>query len=176
MTIQQQPAGANATQSEGENVSELESLALRAAGLNQSVDWWNTAMVWALVAAAIVAIAVVVSTRLALVRTKQLSDVQDRISTIKESEAKTEQDRLGRELATAEARAKEADARISEATAKAKAAEAQVASAKAASDDAVAKVAAADARSAEASAKAEGFRLDIAKANERAADANRIAE
>lgn len=37
-------------------------------------------------------------------------------------------------------------------------------------------VAAAEARSAEASAKAEGFRRDIAMANERAAEANRKAE
>jgi hypothetical protein len=51
------------------------------------------------------------------------------------------------------------------------ASEAQVATAMAASAGAVAKVAAADARSAEASAKAEGFRLDIAKAQESAARA-----
>jgi hypothetical protein len=80
-----------------------------------------------------------------------------------------------RELAEAVARGKEAEARISEADARAKSAEAQVAAAMAASDDAVARVKTADARiaeaqrgAAEASTKAEGFRLDIARANQTA--------
>ena len=65
--------------------------------------------------------------------------------------------------------AKQFEAQIADSNARTKTAEAQISSAMAASADAVAKVAAADARSAEASAKAEGFRLDIAKANESAA-------
>lgn len=69
-----------------------------------------------------------------------------------------------------------ADARAAEANAKAKASEALVASADTASKEAVVKVAEAQRASAEASAKTEGFRLDIAAANERAAAANAIAE
>ena len=79
-------------------------------------------------------------------------------------------------IASAVSTAAVADARAAEANAKAKASEALVASANAASKEAVVKVAEAQRASAEASAKAEGFRLDIAKANERAATANETAE
>ncbi|HYK58145.1 MAG TPA: hypothetical protein VEV85_01835 [Bryobacteraceae bacterium] len=65
-----------ATKLEGENVPEIQSLTLRVNALNQSVDWWNTAMVWALVFAALAAVAVVVTTRVALMRAKELGDVQ----------------------------------------------------------------------------------------------------
>jgi len=160
------------TTPEGETMSEIQSLALRAQGLTQSVDWWNTAMIWALVFVAIAAIAVVVTTRLALVRTKQLADTQDQISEIKESAAKVEQDRIGRELTEAVARAKEADARIAEA-------QRGSAEANARATKAQESLALAEQHSAEANAKAEAFRLDIAKANEsskqaeaRAAEAN----
>jgi len=65
-----------ATKLEGENVPEIQSLTLRVNALNQSVDWWNTAMVWALVFAALAAVAVVVTTRAPLMRAKELGDVQ----------------------------------------------------------------------------------------------------
>ena len=65
-----------ATKLEGENVPEIQSLTLRVNALNQSVDWWNTAMVWALVFAALAAVAVVVTTRVPLMRAKELGDVQ----------------------------------------------------------------------------------------------------
>lgn len=79
---------------------------------------------------------------------------------------------------TAEAseKAAAANARASEANARAMASEALVASSDAASKAAVAKVAEAQQAAAEASAKAEGFRRDIALANERAAAANATAE
>jgi hypothetical protein len=57
-------------------VSEIQTLALRVQALNQSVDWWNTAMIWALVAAAMAAIFVVATTYVALTRAKQLADTQ----------------------------------------------------------------------------------------------------
>ena len=65
-------------------------------------------------------------------------------------------------IAILQAEAGDAKARIADAEARATTAEAQVATAKAASDA--------------ASAKAESFRLDIARANERAADATQTAE
>lgn len=65
-------------------------------------------------------------------------------------------------IATLQAEARDAEARIADAEAHATTAEAQVATARAASDA--------------ASAKAESFRLDIARANERAADATQTAE
>ena len=160
---------ASPTTSEGEKMSELQSLALRARDLNQSVDWWNTAMIWGLVFAAIAAIAVVVATRIALVRTKELAETQNRISGIKEADANLEQQRMGKELAAAVARGKEADARIAEA-------QRGVAEANTRATKAQESLALAEQHSAEANAKAEGFRLDIAKANERAASANETAE
>lgn len=83
---QQQPATiVNATRSEAE-VSEIQSLIGRAGELGQGADWWNAAMLWALVFTAIAAIAVLFSTRMALRRAKQLSVVQDRIIELKDSQ------------------------------------------------------------------------------------------
>ncbi len=62
---------------EGEKVSDIESLVFRVQQLNQSLDWWNTAMVYALVFTALAAIAVVLTTRIALTRAKQLADAQE---------------------------------------------------------------------------------------------------
>jgi hypothetical protein len=76
----------SAIASEGENMSEIQALALRVQGLNQSVDWWNSAMIWALVFAAIAAIAVVVTTRVALARAKQLADVQGELNQAKDAQ------------------------------------------------------------------------------------------
>ena len=73
------PFSPKAKMSEGENVSEIRSLAARVQNLNQSVDWWNMWMIWALVIAAFAAIAVVLTTRIALTRAKQLADTQDKL-------------------------------------------------------------------------------------------------
>ena len=73
-----------ATKLEGENVPEIQSLTLRVNALNQSVDWWNTAMVWALVFAALAAVAVVVTNRAPLMRAKELGDVQAELIQAKE--------------------------------------------------------------------------------------------
>jgi hypothetical protein len=43
--------------SEGEKVSDIQFLTLRVGELNQSLDWWNMATIWALVFAALAAIA-----------------------------------------------------------------------------------------------------------------------
>jgi hypothetical protein len=68
----------------------MQSLALRVQRLNQDVDFWNTAMIWALIFAAIAAIAVVVTTRIALVRAKQLTDAQELLASAKELEVKAD--------------------------------------------------------------------------------------
>jgi len=62
--------------SNGEPTQEIQALTLRIQHLDQKVDWWNTAMIWALIFAALAAVAVVVTTRMALVRAKQLTDSQ----------------------------------------------------------------------------------------------------
>lgn len=83
---QQQPAIiANAARSEAE-VSEIQSLVARAGELGRGVDWWNEAMLAALVFTAAAAIAVVFTTRMVLLRAKQLSDVQSSIIELKDSQ------------------------------------------------------------------------------------------
>jgi len=151
------------------SMSELESLTSRATELSAKADFWNNAVLWALAITALAAVAIVVSQRLAFVHAKQLADLQDNITRIKESDAKAEQERIGTELAAAVARAKEADARIAEA--QRGSAEANERATKAQES-----LSLAEQHSAEANAKAEGFRLDIARANERAASANETAE
>jgi hypothetical protein len=145
-------------------MSELESLTLRAIELASKVDFWNNAVLVALFVTALAAAGIVAAQRKAFVRTKELSDVQARISSIKEAGATAEQERIGTELAAAVARAREADARIAEA--QRGSAEANERATKAQES-----LALAEQHSAEANAKAEGFRLDIAKANESAAQA-----
>jgi hypothetical protein len=71
---------------EGENVSEIQSLALRVQHLNKSLDWWNAAMVWALVFVAVAAVAVVVTTRIALMRAKQVADAQEQLIQAKDKQ------------------------------------------------------------------------------------------
>src|ERR1017187_3799796 len=145
-------------------MSELDVLTSRAADLSSRVGFWNTAVVWALLITALAAAAIVVSQRLAFVRAKQLVDVQDKMTRIKEADASLERERVAKELADAVARAKEADARIAEA-------ERGSAEANERATKAQESLSLAEQHSAEANAKAEGFRLDIAKANEGAARA-----
>src|SRR5580693_3596040 len=75
-------------------MSELESLVLRASQLASKVDFWNSAVLWFLFITALAAGAIVVSQRLAFVRAKQLSEVQDDITRIKEASAKDRADNL----------------------------------------------------------------------------------
>jgi hypothetical protein len=58
----------SAARSEGDNVSEIQSLSSRVRDLTQSVDWWNTAMLWGLAFAAIAAIFVVIATRVVVAK------------------------------------------------------------------------------------------------------------
>lgn len=73
---------------------EIHALTLRAEDLSQSVDWWNTAMIWALIFAALAAVAVVITTHMALRRAKELSDTQDQLIQAKDDQLKAELARL----------------------------------------------------------------------------------
>ena len=117
---------ASSTGSEAE-VSEIQSLIARAGELSGGVDWWNAAMLLSLAVTAVAAIAVMLTTGMALRRAKQMSEVQDRIIGLKDSQLLLD--------------LREKDQKIAEAGATASAAE----------------------------TKAEGFRLDIAKANQNTA-------
>lgn len=78
---------ANATRSEIEKVPDIQSLIARAHDLGRSVDWWNSAMLWTLGFAALAAVLVVITTRMAILRAGQLTDVQGRIIELKEGDA-----------------------------------------------------------------------------------------
>jgi len=91
------------------DMPELESLMSRASDLTSKVDFWNSAVLWALLITALAASALVVSQRLAFVRAKQLADVQDKINNIKEANAKLVQERVETELAMQQQRAATAE-------------------------------------------------------------------
>jgi hypothetical protein len=155
-------------------VSEIGRLTARVADFSSKADFWNNGVLLFLVMTALAAAGIVICQRLAFVRAGQTASAQNDLDTAKERDATTERDRVRTELAVAEAKAKEADARIAEAqqsaaeataTAKrfesniaesnerARAAESVVAAANAASLEATARGKAAEARSAEAERK-----------------------
>jgi hypothetical protein len=157
------------------SMDEIQSLTSRVQQLGNAVDFWNRWMLWGLVFAALAAIWIGLTTRLTIVRSKQLAVVQASLDKAKEGQLALELKEKDRQIAEVksesdqktaglQARAREADARI---------AESQRGSAEAneRAKKAQASLSLAEQHSAEANAKAEGFRLDIAKANESAAKA-----
>lgn len=83
---QQQAMTNRAMTSEGENVSEIQSLTIRVQSLSHSVDWWNAAMIWGLAMAAVAAVFLVIATRIVIARTGELSKAQDLLSEAKDRE------------------------------------------------------------------------------------------
>ncbi|PYU22803.1 MAG: hypothetical protein DMG30_13680 [Acidobacteria bacterium] len=73
-----------ATSSEGEQVSEIEALASKVAQLSASADFWNKAMLWGLAFAALAAVFIVLTTRLAILRTSQAADAQSELEKAKD--------------------------------------------------------------------------------------------
>jgi hypothetical protein len=155
MPKQQENMFVKATISKGENMPEIQSLALRVRDLTQSVDRWNTVMIWALIFAAIAAIAVVLATRIVVTQGKKLADAQTDLINAKDAKLALDLKTKDGEIAGAVKNAAEANERATKAQAS---------------------LSLAEQHAAEANAKAEGFRLDISKANERAASANETAE
>jgi hypothetical protein len=102
MPQQQENMIVKATISEGENMSEIQSLALRVRDLTQSVDRWNTVMLWTLICVAIAAIAVVLATRIVLTQGKKLADAQSELLDAKDRDARA--DSLDKELKILEAK------------------------------------------------------------------------
>jgi hypothetical protein len=138
--------------SDGENMSEIQSLTIRASDLGNSVDRWNSAMIWALVLGAIAAVAIVLTTRIVVVKAKQLAHVQSELLRAKDKQ-------LTLDL-------KDKDEKIAEAGRIAGSANERAAAANERAANAQESLALAEQHAAEANAKAEGFRLDIATANE----------
>lgn len=67
-------------------MTHIQSLSQKAGELNDSVNFWNTAVIVALILAALAGIAVVVTTRLALVRAKQLGSIQEQLLRAKDDD------------------------------------------------------------------------------------------
>lgn len=80
---------------------EIQSLTVRAQALSQSVDRWNAATIWALVFTALAAIAVLVTTAIALKQAKRLADVQRQL--IQSKDIQLALDLKDRDLRIAEA-------------------------------------------------------------------------
>ena len=99
MPKQQAAIIVNATRSEVVPVPDIQSLIDRAQVLSQKVDWWNTAMIWAVAFAAIAAIAVGVATWKVVSRSKELGDVQEQLNLVLRGQVAT----LETRAATAEA-------------------------------------------------------------------------
>ena len=166
----------NAIKSEKDgNMTEIQSLTSQVQQLGDAVDFWNRWMLWGLVFAAMAAIWIGLTTRLTIVRSKQLTVAQGNLDMAKEGQLTLELKEKDRQIAEVksesdqktaglQARAKEADARIAEA-------QRGSANANERAKKAQASLSLAEQHSAEANVKAEGFRLDIAKANESAAKA-----
>jgi hypothetical protein len=148
--------------SKGENVSESQVLTSRILALDRATDWWNTAMIWALVLAALSAIAVVGTTVMALRRAKQVGTAQSELIQLKDNQLALDLGDKNVKIAQAGRDASEANRGAAEASERAASAQASLALA--------------EQHAAEANTKGEGFRLDIAKANERAASASETAE
>lgn len=130
-------------------MSDIQSLTLRVQDLSQSTDWWNTAVICALVFVALAAIAVVITTLIALRRAKQLADTQAELTQAKD-----------KQLVLA---LKDKDVKIAEAAEKA-------ATAEKTAEGFRLDIAKANERAAEANRIAEGERLARAKIEERLAD------
>lgn len=65
-------------------MSEIQALTDRVRDLNNAIDFWNTFMLWGLALAALAALVIGFSTRLVVVRSAQLSNVQGNLNTAKD--------------------------------------------------------------------------------------------
>jgi len=63
---------------------EIQVITQRIRDLSQSVDWWNSAMIWGLAVAAIAAVFMVVATRIVVNRTGKLSEQQELLNAAKD--------------------------------------------------------------------------------------------
>lgn len=96
--------------------AELVQVVAQANRLQASVDNWNTAMIWALVFAALAAVVVVITTRMAILRSKQLADVQGSIIRLKDEHLSSDLKEKDLAIATANQAAAEAVERAAKAT------------------------------------------------------------
>jgi hypothetical protein len=97
------------TISEGDDMSEIQSLVQRVQNLTQSVDWWNTAMIYTLALAAIAAIAVVLTTRKVVTEGSKLAEAQSELIRAKDEKLARDLHSKDLEIATVNERAAKAE-------------------------------------------------------------------
>src|SRR5216683_5223045 len=117
-------------ESEGENVPEIESLTLRVGELSRSVDLWNLLMLWGLAGAMTAAAFVLLTTRIIVTRTGELTKAQDLLSSAKDRQLQSDLRLKDVEIGTLKVRSDTAEAEISKAQADAAKATQQAAAAK----------------------------------------------
>jgi hypothetical protein len=99
--------------SETDNVPDIQAQFSRIQTLSQGVDWWNAAMIWSLVFAALAALAVVLTTRMVVVRARQLASAQDELVRAKDGQLALDLKAKDQKIAEAGEKAAEAN-RIAE--------------------------------------------------------------
>jgi len=132
----------------GENMSKIQDLTARIHDLERSVSRWNNIYVGLVAFTVFLAASLFISQFLAMRKSKELTGAQKELLRLKEDALQADLQEEDSNIAQANQRAGEAEERVR----------------------------IAEQHTAEANAKAEGFRLDIAKANEGAAKANEVAE
>jgi hypothetical protein len=80
------PSTTTTTTSEGENVPDIQPLASRVQPLQDSVDGWNTGLVWATAFAGVAAAVLAVTTFVVIRRTKDLAAAQYRLAEAKDKQ------------------------------------------------------------------------------------------
>lgn len=167
------------TNRSGTDDEQIHSLSSRISEVSNSEKFWHDAYLWFIGAAILVSIALFFVQHHEASLTKERADAESELNLVKDR-------KLSREISSADERAGKANERAAVLEAETAQARTLIASAQADAARATEKAALAESHlaesqretaivrkeSAEASAKAEGFRLDIARANERAAQAD----
>ncbi len=97
----------------------IQSLVRRTQDLGNKVDWWNTAIVFVLVFAALVALFTVLATYMAFKRAKQFADAQGELNTAKEKALADDLDAKALKIEEVKRDAGQANQRAAEANTKA---------------------------------------------------------
>lgn len=107
-TITHTPMTAPQTNSNGENVPDIQALGLKVQELSGSVDWWNNAIIISLVFAALAAVAVGLSTYVAFKKAAGLAKAQGRLAEAKDYQVQVDLKNKDVEIAVANERAAKA--------------------------------------------------------------------
>lgn len=100
-------------------ISEIDSLTTRRNALSEAVDFWNRWMLWGLVIAAVAAAWIVLTTRLTVLRSQQLSAAQGELDLAKDRQLQTDLKEKDVEIGNLKMKSETAEAGITSAQAEA---------------------------------------------------------